>query len=299
MPTPTPSFSFGGAVESGAESGRGGSKKVLLGVVALVVLAAAGYGAWMHWGRSGADEAVPAHVAESATSSAAAPNTAPAAVPQGKPRAAPASAPSQSTSGSFAASQPTSAADAQVSGGKTSAHSSKDGSETTLEKPSASTVASNKIPSAIEAEQPIVIKNGVSKPAKAAANSDTLAPSITNIPVTGSAALPALMGVNKTATPVLQRLSISQGVSRGLLIKQVQPSYPANALRMHIEGSVQLMTTLSKNGDITAIKVMSGDKQLAQAAVSAVKQWKYKPYLLNGEPVEIQTEVTVNFKLPR
>ena len=59
------------------------------------------------------------------------------------------------------------------------------------------------------------------------------------------------------------------------------------------------MATLSKTGNISEVKILSGDPQLSQAAVTAVKQWKYKPYLLNGEPVEIQTQVTVNFKLPR
>ena len=84
-----------------------------------------------------------------------------------------------------------------------------------------------------------------------------------------------------------------------MAIKKTQPSYPANALRMGIEGSVQLMATISKKGDISAVKVLSGDPSLAHAAVDAVKQWKYKPYLLDGVPVEIQTQVTVNFKLPR
>jgi protein TonB len=60
-----------------------------------------------------------------------------------------------------------------------------------------------------------------------------------------------------------------------------------------------MMATLSKNGDISEVKVLSGDRDLAHAAVDAVKKWKYKPYLLNGEPVEIQTQITVNFKLPR
>ena len=69
-------------------------------------------------------------------------------------------------------------------------------------------------------------------------------------------------------------------------------------MRMHIEGTVELMATISKDGNITHIKVLNGDAQLAKAASDAVKQWKYKPYLLNGEPVEIQTQVTVNFKLP-
>ncbi len=66
-----------------------------------------------------------------------------------------------------------------------------------------------------------------------------------------------------------------------------------------MEGSVELLATVSKDGNITHIKVISGDTQLAKAASDAVKQWKYKPYQLNGEPVEIQTQVTVNFKLPQ
>jgi protein TonB len=139
-----------------------------------------------------------------------------------------------------------------------------------------------------------MIKNA----ARSSAN-DAPALSITNIAGAGSGgSLPNLMGTSKAPTPTLQRLNISQGVSRGLLIKQVQPIYPPNALRMRIEGTVQLMATLSKNGDIAEVKIQSGDPQLAQAAASAVKQWKYKPYLLNGEPVEIQTQITVNFKLP-
>lgn len=99
--------------------------------------------------------------------------------------------------------------------------------------------------------------------------------------------------------PVLQTVNISQGVSQGLLIKKVQPNYPAAALRTHVEGPVQLLATIAKSGNITAVKVISGEPLLAQAAVDAVKQWKYKPYNLNGEPVEIQTQITVNFKLPR
>jgi len=113
-----------------------------------------------------------------------------------------------------------------------------------------------------------------------------------------TASLPNLGTSDTTVKPKLQTLSVSQGVSQGLLYKKLAPSYPSNALRMHIEGEVQLMATISKEGDITRIKVLSGDAQLAKAASDAVKQWKYKPYLLNGEPVEIQTQVTVNFKLP-
>jgi len=99
--------------------------------------------------------------------------------------------------------------------------------------------------------------------------------------------------------PVLQTISVSQGVSQGLLYKKVQPTYPPSALRMRVEGTVELLATISKEGDITEVKLLSGTPLLAHAAADAVKQWKYKPYLLNGEPVEIKTQITVKFKVPQ
>ena len=98
--------------------------------------------------------------------------------------------------------------------------------------------------------------------------------------------------------PGPQTLKISQGVSQGLLIKKVAPVYPARALRTHVQGSVQLLATISKDGEITKVTVLSGDNGLARAAMEAVKQWKYRPYLLDSQPMEIQTQITVNFKLP-
>jgi TonB family protein len=93
-------------------------------------------------------------------------------------------------------------------------------------------------------------------------------------------------------------LKISQGISQGLLIKRVQPRYPQNALSMRVQGAVQLEATINKEGSITNVKVLSGDLVLAHAATEAVRQWRYKPYYLDGAPVEIQTQITVNFKLP-
>jgi len=117
---------------------------------------------------------------------------------------------------------------------------------------------------------------------------------------TGSGgALSNLVDTTETGPkPVLQKMNISQGVSQGLLMKKVQPVYPKTALAMHLEGVVELAATISKNDDITGVKVVKGDPQLTRAAADAVKQWKYKPYLLNGEPVEITTQVTISFKLP-
>jgi TonB family protein len=111
-----------------------------------------------------------------------------------------------------------------------------------------------------------------------------------------------LAGISKAVaavpTPSPQVVKVSQGVMEGLILKRVQPRYPVQAMQMRIQGSVQLQATISKTGDINNLKVNSGDGILARAAQEAVKQWKYKPYYLNGEPVEIQTQILVNFKLP-
>lgn len=71
------------------------------------------------------------------------------------------------------------------------------------------------------------------------------------------------------------------------------------ALQLRKQGAVELLVTITKQGTISNIKVTSGDNMLAKAAVDAVRQWKYRPYLLNGEPVEIQTQITINFTAPR
>jgi protein TonB len=147
-----------------------------------------------------------------------------------------------------------------------------------------------------------VIKNNHSKPgAKSPVSTEAPDLSIANIaPVAGGGVPPDLMaGKSDAPTPVLQRLNVSQGVSRGLLIKQVQPKYPQAALQMRLEGTVELAATISKDGNVAAVKILSGDPQLSKAAADAVKQWKYKPYLLNGSPFEIETQITVNFKLPK
>jgi TonB family protein len=99
-----------------------------------------------------------------------------------------------------------------------------------------------------------------------------------------------------TAAPATLR--ISQGITQGLLLKRVPPVYPSAALQLRREGTVEVLATIGKSGAITKVKVLSGDVTLAKAAVDAVKQWKYRPYLLNGEPVEIETQISMIFKMP-
>lgn len=94
-----------------------------------------------------------------------------------------------------------------------------------------------------------------------------------------------------------QRVRISQGVSTGLLITKVQPQYPDDAKQARIQGQVILKALIDKNGDVEELTLVSGHPMLAPAAIEAVKQWKYKPYLLNDQPVKVETLVTVSFQL--
>jgi protein TonB len=103
------------------------------------------------------------------------------------------------------------------------------------------------------------------------------------------------IAVPKVATP--QRVRVSQGVTQGLLIRKIQPTYPPLARQARIQGAVLLQAEISKDGTIQNLRLISGHPMLAPSAIEAVKQWKYKPYILNGEPVEVETQITVNFTL--
>ena len=92
-------------------------------------------------------------------------------------------------------------------------------------------------------------------------------------------------------------MRVSAGVTSGLLVRRVNPVYPPLARQARIQGQVVLRAQISKDGSIENLQLVSGHPMLVQSALDAVKQWKYKPYLLNGEPVEEDTEVLVNFTL--
>lgn len=103
------------------------------------------------------------------------------------------------------------------------------------------------------------------------------------------------VAVPKQAIP--NRVRVSAGVQQGNLISQVKPTYPAIAKSARIHGAVVLQAEISKQGTIENLRVISGHPMLVQNALDAVKQWRYKPYLLNGEPVPVETTITVNFTL--
>lgn len=104
-----------------------------------------------------------------------------------------------------------------------------------------------------------------------------------------------LASVPKLATP--QRIRISQGVTKGLLIHKEEPVYPSIARAARVQGDVVLSAVIDINGQIQNLQLISGHPMLVPAAIAAVRQWRYKPYLLNGQPVEVETTITVIFSL--
>ena len=99
-------------------------------------------------------------------------------------------------------------------------------------------------------------------------------------------------------TPV-KRIRVASGVAEANLIHDVPPQYPPEAGRGRIEGAVVLLAVIGSDGCVQDVQVVSGLPILAQAAMEAVKQWRYKPYVLNGVPVEIDSRITINFTLAR
>jgi protein TonB len=96
--------------------------------------------------------------------------------------------------------------------------------------------------------------------------------------------------------PIPHTLRLSH-ISEGNLIRKVQPAYPPLARSARVQGTVVLQAAISKQGAIENLSVLSGHPMLVQAALDAVRQWRYRPYILNNEPVEVETQITVNFSL--
>jgi protein TonB len=94
------------------------------------------------------------------------------------------------------------------------------------------------------------------------------------------------------------RVNITSGVAAGLLVQKTMPVYPAIAKSAHVAGTVVLHANISKWGTIENLRVVSGPVMLRQAAMNAVSTWRYKPYVFNQQPVEVETEVSVVFSIP-
>ncbi len=103
--------------------------------------------------------------------------------------------------------------------------------------------------------------------------------------------------VKKKPPPPPKRIRVGGSVQRANLIRQVRPVYPPLARQARIQGTVKLTAIIAKDGTIQKLEVLGGHPLLIPAALSAVKQWRYRPTLLNGQPVEVVTQVDVNFTL--
>jgi len=291
-PAPVPRFSMVSAIDApsfaalGEEDsgGSGGNKKILIAAVAVLALAAVGY---LGYGKLGKSSSQPVSMPQDSGRPAPAPAQ----------TSSPVAAPSTSTPGRGSSS--------------TQSLASKTATAARLDKPSAGVgdspvtriaaiIAANSEPEMKQPDSaPIHVKSTAR--AKTHAQSEESAPLLPTPLGVGSANDKTLSGLMSSAStsvpkPALATVRISQGVSQGLLIKRVQPKYPPAALAVRAQGAVQIEATINKEGNVTNLKVLSGDPVLARAALEAVRQWRYKPYYLDGEPVEIQTQITVNFK---
>jgi protein TonB len=277
-----------GEADSG---GSRGGKKILIAAVVVAALAGFGYLGYEKFGKSSPTPAPP----PVSTPQDSGQQPAPALAPASSPVAAPS----------------TSTPDRANSATQTLAP--KTATATLPDKPSAAAgnspvtrIAANVAPNAANSEpgtkkpdvSPIRVKSSTG--AKTKMQAEESAPELPSPLAVASANGSNLSGLMSSASslpkPSLATLRISQGVSQGLLIKRVQPKYPPAALAVRAQGAVQIEATINKEGNVTNLKVLSGDAVLARAALEAVRQWRYKPYYLDGDPVEIQTQITVNFK---
>ena len=291
IPIPTPTFtsisagdvlSYGAGKE--AAEGSAGNKKLLIAAVIVLALAALGY---IGYGRFVKSASTPVPQPVSAPPNSEQHASAPAPSPVSTPSQATPEGPGSANLGVKA---PTAAPLAQSPVGTGNSPAIRIAANTTAT-PDLGTKKPDSAPLQVRSNDAGV------KPAVPAEES---APQLSNPPAVASANDNALTGLLSAAPnvlkPSLATVRISQGVSEGLLIKRVQPKYPSAALSLHAQGAVQIEATINKEGFVTNPRVISGAPVLAQAAVAAVRQWRYKPYYLDGQPVEIQTQITVNFK---
>jgi periplasmic protein TonB len=115
----------------------------------------------------------------------------------------------------------------------------------------------------------------------------------------GSIQMPALPPPTATIRKPEENhpMKLSEGVVQAQLISRIEPRYPILGQQIRLQGSVVLHAIISREGKITALDVLSGHPLLVQAALDAVREWRYRPTLLNGEPVEVETTITVIFRL--
>jgi protein TonB len=150
------------------------------------------------------------------------------------------------------------------------------------------------------------IKDTIVAPSLSSQTRDRVGPANAPEPLAPIELIGTTGGFGKDADVVDSALSVqanlpvmaSQGVSGGALERKVQPIYPALARSRRLQGTVVLQVVIDEVGEVRNLRTVSGDAVLAQAAIDAVRQWRYQPYRLNGQPVKMPIQITVNFTLP-
>ncbi len=289
-----PSFTI-----DGDRGGSSGSRKVLIAAMGVLTLACAGYFGWMKFGGS-PHTAIAQFVTITTQFVANVTHRAPdMSAPATVPASAPSSAVIEKSIPQIAAAPASSQPDTNLT--PRTASSSTRHSPAAAAPPATTRIT---IRPELEAQDfapaPLVVRSAA-RPVKAQVPPDDSAaalPPPLSVPATGDNGLSEVLSSasSNSAKPTLTRMKISQGVSQGMVIRRVQPKYPPSALATHTEGAVQIEATISKEGFVIDPKVLSGDRMLAAAALAAVRQWRYKPYYLDGQPVEIQTQITISFK---
>jgi len=136
--------------------------------------------------------------------------------------------------------------------------------------------------------------NDAPPPASASVNMGAFNSIISGIGVVSDSHGPSVTIVQPRATG---RISVSRGVSQGMLIAPIRPVYPAIAKAAHLEGTVVVEAVISVTGNVESLHVLSGPVMLQSAAIDAIRAARYQPYRLNDVPTEVQTTITVNFRL--
>jgi periplasmic protein TonB len=274
--------------EDSAESG--GKKKIMIAAVVVLALAALGYVGYETFSKPTPAARQPVSAPQDSTQPAFRPMSSPAA-----PSPTPSTMPDRaSTTG--ASSTPKIAATSAREKPSTGAANSPP-IRIAPDATANSSADSETLPRKTDAA-PLLVKSSGTRKQSA---TDESAPQLPSELTSASNAQSNLTGLMSSSAPALPKapvttLRVSQGVSQGLLIKRVKPTYPQAALAIHAQGAVQIEATVNKEGVVVNPRVLSGDAILARAALEAVRQWRYKPYYLDGQPVEIKTQITVNFK---
>jgi TonB family protein len=170
----------------------------------------------------------------------------------------------------------------------TSKNAKSGGGEGVMERPSTET-ASN-------ADTPLL--NVPAPRSRPPQSPDESAPVAPPAPEVSSSSDKAIAGLLSSSAVFPQPVMVSQGLSGGTLEYKVSPIYPTEARRLRREGRVTLVGVITEDGRLRELKVAEGDAMLVRAAMSAVSQWRYHPYKLNGVPVRMGTKITLIFKLP-